>query len=77
MWLEQPLRRILGVCTRTRKTLGKQLQRPSDDWRLFIVIGTKCHCPVIFPPSSGHRKEKVDGGIDLGFGLCRQGAVEG
>lgn len=27
----------------------------------------------MFPPTSGHRKERVDGGIDLGLGLCRQG----
>ena len=45
------------------------------DYSLLLAPGA--HCPVIFPPSSGHRKEKGDGGISLGFGLCRQGAVEG
>ena len=42
-----------------------------------LLLAPGAHCPVIFPPSSGHRKEKGDGSISLGFGLCRQGAVEG
>lgn len=31
----------------------------------------------MFPPTSGHWKERVDGGIDLGLGLCGQGPMEG